>query len=150
LRTSENYPSTRSGEYGTKLGRGYQLASAESVGDGGGVRVLLEPRDLPVAHAKHVGEVALPLPAGGLDVPRVVAQRHDLLALGDEFFGLEVPRLLGIAQTGEEPPRFFDAMVGAANRYPAQLDGHPFYVLGERGQDALYKPTHKVRDTWAY
>ena len=52
----------------------------ESIGDGGGVRIFLEPRELPITHGEYVGEVTLPLPACGLDMPCIVTQRHYLAA----------------------------------------------------------------------
>jgi hypothetical protein len=52
---------------------------------GGGVRIFLESRDPPITHAEHVGEVTLPFPARGLDVPCIVPKRNDPIILGYEF-----------------------------------------------------------------
>ena len=67
---------------------------AECLGKGGAVRIFLEPRDLPILYGEYVGEVTLPLPAGGVDMPCIVTQRNDPIILGYEFSGLELPSLL--------------------------------------------------------
>jgi hypothetical protein len=54
---------------------------AESIAKGGGIRIFLEPRHLPIAHAAHVGEVTLPYLASGLDVPGIAPKRNDLIML---------------------------------------------------------------------
>jgi hypothetical protein len=77
--------SRRIGTRDTKVLYSAISAFAESVGDGGGVRIFLESRDPPITHAEHVGEVTLPFPARGLDVPCIVPKRNDPIILGYEF-----------------------------------------------------------------
>jgi hypothetical protein len=99
--------------------------------------MFLELRDFPIMYGEYVGEVTLPLPAGGGDMPRVVTQRNNPITLGYEFSWLELPSLLGIAQAGEESSHFFDAMVGAAQRYSLRLGHYPLDIAGKPSEYAL-------------